>query len=434
MPQDNTIWATYASLGVQALIPIAIGSFKSLKTAEDTRRRLRESKKGQIYEEYDDDDEEPAGETLTWKESAMFPIMGSVMLLGLWAVLKYFGKKWITIILGVYFGLAGMLAIQSTFSSVIAYLLRVFGITTTTYHVRISAGFRQIFHLPTTLPTMCLIPVSIVLPLLYVYFDRHYILSNILALAFSIETLALLKLDSFFTAFLMLGLLLVYDIFWVFATPVMVTVAKGIDAPIKILAPKTSPFASPTDFAMLGLGDIIVPGLVIALCLRYDLHRYASFYKSQNVTPRSKFGKPYFWCGVVSYVLGLGVTIAMMHHFQRAQPALLYLSPACTLGPILLAFARGEIKNLWTYNESSEEENKKVLDDTIEAASEAAIKARAEAKAAAEETVNKGEDTVGGAQDAGEQKEQIEDDSWMDNTGIIAPERKPKKKKGGKKK
>lgn len=42
------------------------------------------------------------GETLTWKESAMFPILGSVMLLGLWTVLKYFGKKWITIILGVY--------------------------------------------------------------------------------------------------------------------------------------------------------------------------------------------------------------------------------------------------------------------------------------------------------------------------------------------
>ncbi|KAE8540619.1 hypothetical protein D1P53_002983 [Cryptococcus gattii VGV] len=433
MPQDNTIWATYASLGVQALIPIAIGSFKSLETPEDTRRRLRESKKGQISEEYDDEYEEPMGETLTWKESAMFPILGSVMLLGLWAVLKYFGKKWITIILGVYFGLAGMLAVQSTFSSVIAYLLRVFGISTTTYHVRISAGFRQIFHLPTTLPTMCLVPISVVLPLLYVYFDRHYILSNILALAFSIETLALLKLDSFFTAFLMLGLLLVYDIFWVFATPVMVTVAKGIDAPIKILAPKSSPFASPTDFAMLGLGDIIVPGLVIALCLRYDLHRYAVAYKGRNVTPRSKFGKPYFWCGVVSYILGLGVTIGVMHHFQRAQPALLYLSPACTLGPVLLAFARRDIKNLWTYDELSEE-NKKVLDDTIESASEAAIKARAEAKAAAEETVSEGEATVGEAQDAREQKGQVEDDKWMDNTGVIAPEAKAKKKKGGKRK
>lgn len=31
MSQYNTIWATYVSLGVQALIPIAIGSFKSLK-------------------------------------------------------------------------------------------------------------------------------------------------------------------------------------------------------------------------------------------------------------------------------------------------------------------------------------------------------------------------------------------------------------------
>lgn len=118
----------------------------------------------------------------------------------------------------------------------------------------------------------------------------------------------------------------------------MVTVAKGIDAPIKILAPKSSPFASPTDFAMLGLGDIIVPGLVIALCLRYDLHRYAVAYKSRNVTPRSKFGKPYFWCGVVSYILGLGVTIGVMHHFQRAQPALLYLSPACSTSFTFLSF------------------------------------------------------------------------------------------------
>lgn len=34
-------------------------------------------------------------------------------------------------------------AILQTFSSVIAYLLRAFGISTTTYHVRISAGFRR---------------------------------------------------------------------------------------------------------------------------------------------------------------------------------------------------------------------------------------------------------------------------------------------------
>lgn len=32
--------------------------------------------------------------------------------------------------------------------------------------------------------------------------------------------------------------LFVYDIFWVFGTPVMVTVAKSLDAPIKLLFPR----------------------------------------------------------------------------------------------------------------------------------------------------------------------------------------------------
>jgi minor histocompatibility antigen H13 len=36
-----------------------------------------------------------------------------------------------------------------------------------------------------------------------------------LASCLATTTLAILRLDSFFTAFLLLGLLLVYDIFWV---------------------------------------------------------------------------------------------------------------------------------------------------------------------------------------------------------------------------
>jgi len=117
----------------------------------------------------------------------------------------------------------------------------------------------------------------------------------------------------------------------VFATPVMVTVAKGIDAPIKILASKTNPFTSkPTEFAMLGLGDIVVPGLVVALCLRFDLSRYAKANPSIDVTARSSFPKPYFYCAIASYIIGLATTMTVMHWSQHAQPALLYLSPACS--------------------------------------------------------------------------------------------------------
>ncbi|WVW80286.1 hypothetical protein I302_102264 [Kwoniella bestiolae CBS 10118] len=434
MPQDAELIGSYLSLGLQALIPIALGSFKSLKTPEETIRKRKVSRQGKaqlLDGEEDDEEEEVIEETLTWADSLLFPVFGSVALLGLFLIIKYVGKEWINTILGFYFTGAGMFAMHSTFSSIAIWLLRALGRKPTTYHIRISAGIRQVFHLPTTLPSMILIPISIALPLLYIPLGRPYILSNVLALSLSTATLALLKLDSFLAAFVLLGVLLIYDIFWVFATPVMVTVAKNIDAPIKILSPKTSPLGHPKEFAMLGLGDIVIPGLVIALCLRFDLHRYARSHPDLEVTTRSRFSKPYFWTGMVSYVLGLGTTMVVMHTFRAAQPALLYLSPACTLGPVLLAVARGELKDLWAWSDTpTEEDDKKVLDETIEAASEVAMKARAEVKATeadAETAAKEGELESNGTA-------LIEDDSWMTG-GVVTPEEgKARKRKGGKKK
>jgi len=56
----------------------------------------------------------------------------------------------------------------------------------------------------------------------------------------------------------------------------MVTVAKSFDAPIKLLFPRQ--FATETTklaHSMLGLGDIVIPGIFIALLLRYDAERSA---------------------------------------------------------------------------------------------------------------------------------------------------------------
>jgi minor histocompatibility antigen H13 len=60
-----------------------------------------------------------------------------------------------------------------------------------------------------------MLPASIALPLLYIPLGRPWVLSNLLALCLSTATLALLRLDSFLTAGVLLGVLLVYDIFWV---------------------------------------------------------------------------------------------------------------------------------------------------------------------------------------------------------------------------
>ena len=52
---------------------------------------------------------------------------------------------------------------------------------------------------------------------------------------------------------------------FVYASDVMMTVATGFDAPMKVLIPNGQ-----SGYNMLGIGDIIVPGLLVSLC-KYGL-------------------------------------------------------------------------------------------------------------------------------------------------------------------
>ncbi|KAK4685843.1 minor histocompatibility antigen H13, partial [Tremellales sp. Uapishka_1] len=446
MADNNALFGAYLALGVQALLPIVVGSFKSLKTPAATvarRKKAALASSTLLDGQEEDEDEDEMEETMTLLDSLLFPVLGSVALLSMWAILKYVGKEWINLFLGVYcaYPLCHILrgpwlkkeACQSrelgclhSNLSIVDYILRQTRYTPSTYHFRVSSGIRQVFHLPIKLPSLLLLPLSIALPALYLPLSRPYLLSNLLAFSLSSATLSLLRLDSFPTAFTLLSALLVYDIFWVFATPVMVTVARGIDAPIKILASKSPLFSKTPEFAMLGLGDIVVPGLIIALSLRFDLARHAAANPSSDITSRSGFSKPYFLVGIVSYIVGLATTMGIMHYTKHAQPALLYLSPACIAGPTLLALARGEFTQLWKWSDGREED--KVVDDTIERPSEAAIKAREAAKAEAGANAD-------GSQTPAE--EVIEDDSWMDG-GVVTGEKddgsRARRKKSGKRK
>jgi len=115
----------------------------------------------------------------------------------------------------------------------------------------------------------------------------------------------------------------------------MVSVATGLDLPIKLVWPKSLAFASTSGFAMLGLGDIVIPGAFISLALRFDFARALAKIRvgvKAGASPghgvdgkRVVFSKPYFTTGMVAYIAGLVVTIVVMHVFQAAQPALLYL-------------------------------------------------------------------------------------------------------------
>jgi minor histocompatibility antigen H13 len=57
-------------------------------------------------------------------------------------------------------------------------------------------------------------------------------------------------------------------------------------------------------------------------------------------------------------------TIVIMHQFKAAQPALLYLSPACILSVTLVALLRGEFQTFWQFTDEDEEALKKDKEDS----------------------------------------------------------------------
>lgn len=93
---------------------------------------------------------------------------------------------------------------------------------------------------------------------------------------------------------------------------------------------------------MLGLGDIVIPGIFIALLLRFD----------NKLRPGSK---TYFITGFIAYIVGLATTMVVMHIFKHGQPALLYLVPTCVGFPLILALIKGDYRSLLDYSDHPEE-------------------------------------------------------------------------------
>jgi len=139
----------------------------------------------------------------------------------------------------------------------------------------------------------------------------------------------------------------VYDCFWVFGTPVMVTVAKGIEGPIKLLFPKKFPEEGEglgkDDFSMLGLGDVVLPGLFACLSLKFD----------------KKTGSGTFLWTVLGYLTGLGLTVGSMHFFAAAQPALLYIVPAVISSTFAKASFEGKAKAFFLFDDDDSSKQKR---------------------------------------------------------------------------
>lgn len=179
-----------------------------------------------------------------------------------------------------------------------------------------------------------------------------WILQDALGITFCLYMLKTIRLPTFKACTLLLLVLFFYDVFFVFITPfltksgnsIMVEVATGpansathekLPMVLKVPRLNTSPMAlCDRPFSLLGFGDILVPGLLVAYCHRFDIQVQSS--------------RLYFVACTVAYGIGLLVTFMALALMQRGQPALLYLVPCTLITSCGLALWRRELKMFWT--------------------------------------------------------------------------------------
>uniref|UniRef100_A0A667XIM3 Histocompatibility (minor) 13 n=1 Tax=Myripristis murdjan TaxID=586833 RepID=A0A667XIM3_9TELE len=321
----------YGSLVFMALLPIFFGALRSVSCSKSKNSA-------------------DMPETITSRDAARFPIIASCTLFGLYLFFKVFSQEYINLLLSVYFFVLGILALSHTMSPL---MCRVFpsSLPNKQYQLLFTQGSgdskEEIVNYEFDTKNLVCLLISSVVGVWYLL-KKHWIANNLFGLAFALNGVELLHLNNVSTGCILLGGLFVYDVFWVFGTNVMVTVAKSFEAPIKLVFPQDllEKGLEASNFAMLGLGDIVIPGIFIALLLRFDVSL-------------KKNSRTYFYSSFLAYIFGLGLTIFVMHTFKHAQPALLYLVPACVGFPVIVALFKGELTEMFRWKATALKKKKK---------------------------------------------------------------------------
>lgn len=307
----------------------------------------------------DDDTDETLD--LTWWQIVMMPVSSSIFLL---LIFYYFAYIQYILLLFIVLG-SGLSCVEVMQSSIAAFAPSMKGI--------ISYAFSIVF-------TMYMI--------LQWASNGSFIAHNFLGCCLCISSIAMIRFPSLKLAAVCLGLLFLYDIFWVFFSEyifsknVMVEVATKsaanplqavgvllkipileasqpkLELPIKLLM-SASLFPVPgSRVMMLGLGDIALPGFLVSLARRCDidqryrktLPRSSTDYIKENEAKGSislRESPNLFEYGLVGYVVGLLMAFYIGSISGHAQPALIYLVPGVLIPVAIRAWQKKILLDVW---------------------------------------------------------------------------------------
>eukprot|EP00578_Thalassiosira_sp_NH16_P024652 CAMPEP_0181092762 /NCGR_PEP_ID=MMETSP1071-20121207/9086_1 /TAXON_ID=35127 /ORGANISM="Thalassiosira sp., Strain NH16" /LENGTH=949 /DNA_ID=CAMNT_0023174953 /DNA_START=5 /DNA_END=2854 /DNA_ORIENTATION=- len=249
----------------------------------------------------------------------------------------------------------------------------------------------------------------------------YWVIQDVIGVCFCVLILGVIHINMIMVATILLSFLFIYDVFYVLISPmifgssVMLDVASGgangIDptfcekypsdsrcpgtfAPLPMLLaiPWFNDFRG--GFSMIGLGDIILPGLLISFAARFDAarglmkkcSRISSIRSGENAADdetdaagesssstggssrnhyhlgrvKASLFHGYFGPLMIAYGIGLLVAYIAVWATNRGQPALLYLVPACLGTTLFLGWRRRELSDLWVGPKAMRKANKMV--------------------------------------------------------------------------
>ncbi|XP_044493217.1 signal peptide peptidase-like 4 isoform X2 [Mangifera indica] len=274
------------------------------------------------------------------KSAFLFVVVASCFLVMLYKLMSF----WFLEVLVVLFCIGGVEGLQTCLVSVLS-CFRWFQHAGESF-VKVPF-FGAISYL-----TLAVCPFCIAFSVVWAVFRRisfAWIGQDILGIALMITVLQIVRVPNLKVGTVLLSCAFLYDIFWVFVSKwwfhesVMIVVARGDKSgedgiPMLLKIPRM--FDPWGGYSVIGFGDIILPGLLVAFSLRYDW------------LAKKNLRTGYFVWAMTAYGLGLLITYVALNLMDgHGQPALLYIVPF-TLGTFLtLGKRRGELKTLWTRGE-----------------------------------------------------------------------------------
>jgi signal peptide peptidase-like 2B len=213
----------------------------------------------------------------------------------------------------------------------------------------------------------------------------YWITQDVFGTAMCVIFLQTIKVNSLKVATILLSAAFLYDIFFVFVSPILFTKSVMITVATSGGPPKADPswcekypgdrdclggnplpmlFTIPRIFdyqggsSLLGLGDIVIPGLLLSFAARHDaatfllrstgrVHERSYTVACAEARLCGACFRGYFVGALCAYAAGLSMANVAVYVMKMGQPALLYIVPCC-LGTIhYQSWRRQELHDLW---------------------------------------------------------------------------------------